>query len=131
MTASWYAHLTNYDFTTHKPKNGKTYDQVAGLTAMIWKGNDPVKTDADADHVAFAIQAGCAAARFCKTMNASGKYPTNLKKQCIDENKVDFCLAEKIVKSVNEHRELRKDTKDVTEDKEINKEIALALKAIE
>jgi hypothetical protein len=38
MTASWYEQKVDYDFATGKTKNDKEYTDVAGLTAMLWKG---------------------------------------------------------------------------------------------
>ena len=66
MTDTWYAQKDKYDFAKGLPKGtniaGKanTYDDVDGLTAMLWKGGVEAKTD----YVAFAVKAGCAAARF-------------------------------------------------------------------
>jgi len=109
MTAAWYAHKENYDFATGKPINGKTYDDVAGLTAMLWKGAVPAT-----DYAAFAVKAGCAAARFCVKINeqvlASGavkqpdtadKYKPNVLKQCINSDGLDFCYEEAQVEEVN------------------------------
>jgi hypothetical protein len=64
MTAAWYAQKANYDFVKGLPTNSKTYDDVAGLTAMLWKGAVPTT-----DFAAFAVKAGCAAARFCVKIN--------------------------------------------------------------
>jgi hypothetical protein len=101
MTAAWYAQKANYDFATGKATNKKTYDDVAGLTALLWKG-------AATDFAAFGIKAGCAAARFCVLINEKKKntagtavdpaltatnYKTNVLKQCVDDNGVDFCYA--------------------------------------
>lgn len=109
MTAAWYAQKDNYDFTTGLPtgtnKAGKanTYAEVAGLTAMLWKG--AVGTT---DYAVFAVHAGCAAARFCLKINegtvpvggvvdqpsTSVNYKTNVFKQCVNKDGVDFCYAE-------------------------------------
>jgi hypothetical protein len=102
MTAAWYAQKANYDFATGKPTNKKTYDDVAGLTAMLWAGGVPTT-----DFAGFAVKAGCAAARFCAKVNekvmtaapaldpaaTATKYKTNVLKQCVDKDGVDFCYA--------------------------------------
>jgi hypothetical protein len=100
MTKSWYDLKSNYDFALGKPKStikGKdaTYDDVAGLTAMLWIGvvkDDPAATD----FAAFAVKSGCAMARFCKTMNIpkddAASYKKNVLKQCINAEGVDFCF---------------------------------------
>lgn len=74
MTASWYAQKAHYDFATGKPKSPKKYKDVEGLTGMLWKGKvgDGAATE---EYVAFAMRNGCAAARFCVTINQ--KVPTS------------------------------------------------------
>jgi hypothetical protein len=91
MTAAWYKQKANYDFATGKAKgkiSDKTavYDDVAGLTAMLWKGATGAAPPTD--YGAFAVKAGCAAARFCVEPNKKGaddaatatNYKTNVSK---------------------------------------------------
>jgi hypothetical protein len=69
MTDSWYSQKAHYDFATGKAKAPKAYKDLEGLTAMLWKGKVGDGT-ANEDYVAFALRNGCAAARFCVTINA-------------------------------------------------------------
>jgi len=113
MTGAWYAQKANYDFAKGKAK-GKIgtkaagYDDVAGLTAMLWKGKtgDTPPTD----FAAFAVKGGCAAARFCVEPNkktagdaaaTEKEYKTNVLKQCVDKDGVDFCFTEAQFKEHN------------------------------
>jgi hypothetical protein len=64
MTKGMYDLLKDYDVATGKPKGTKTYDDVAGVTALLWKGDVPTT-----DFVAFGINSGCALARFCVEIN--------------------------------------------------------------
>jgi Ni,Fe-hydrogenase I large subunit len=68
MAKSFYKQMSDYDYTTNKHKTDKTYDNVNQFTAMIWKGTADVANAAD-EFAAFAIQSGCAAARFCAKTN--------------------------------------------------------------
>jgi hypothetical protein len=68
MAKSFYKQMSDYDFTTNKAKTGKDYPDVNQFTAMIWKGTG-VATDKTDEFAAFAIQSGCAAARFCAKTN--------------------------------------------------------------
>lgn len=139
MAKSFYKQMSDYDFTTNKAKTGKEYGDVNQFTAMIWKG-----TDAAAHNMAaFAIQSGCAAARFCaetnkpNTAGASATadqivaaYKTMVLPRCIDDNDVNTCFAADLLKSINQQRNLRADTDPVKADADGDKAIAKAIKDI-
>lgn len=74
MTSTWYGLKKDYDFTTGLAKGSKTYDDIAGFTAMIWKGGVPTT-----DYVGFAVTAGCAGARFCVAINKKVGTPSAIK----------------------------------------------------
>jgi hypothetical protein len=132
MTKSFYKQMSDYDFTAHKPKTGKEYKDTNQFTAMVWKGAGAPATD----FAAFAIQNGCAAARFCAA-TAKPNFPLTVdgykpmvKPRCIDDNGVNTCFAEKLLKSINKQRLLRATTDPVKADSAGDKAIAQAIKDI-
>jgi hypothetical protein len=95
------------------PFQTKTYDDVAGVTALLWKGAVPTT-----DFVAFGINSGCALARFCVDINkvtltgtapnqsidptpTETTYKANVEKQCVDADGVDFCFSDNQLKEIN------------------------------
>jgi hypothetical protein len=138
MTKLWYKETDHYNYAKGEAKKTKTYKDVEHLTAMLWLGGGAD----DKDFAAYAIQDGCAAARFCNLAtpgappggsnvnhpSTAKAYKTNVLKRCIDDNGVDTCFTKEQRDAINKQRLLRKGTKVLKEDNKGDQEIAKAIK---